>query len=320
MCCHPVTFHSARLDRAAAFLGRPLEWQEPAGAPARPARLSPGDARGTHGSWAPGPGAAPPSEGSFVRSRLSLVWEVSRARSSVWGALPSRPASPGPPTSRRRGRVGWGRRALHGGRPLLAPRERRGARGRVASPSLRAKGEEPPPFPKMTFRFTPEPIRTGADLCAGLGPPQGCRDGGRPPPPPLSLCVVVVSASCPTWARTPQGAPDLPRPAPGPGGLACCLPFLEPLGGARPTRALLTSQGQRSPPSRPTGMEGGGLVLGQPCPRMESWRDVWAQPGLGGWGGLGPELSGAQTPGGLFGSGPLSASILSWMPLGVRSG
>lgn len=203
---------------------------------------------------------------------------------------------PGPTHQQEEGTGGVGGRAFHGGRPLLAPRERRGARGRVASPSLRAKGEEPPPFPKMTFRFTPEPIRTGADLCAGLGPPQGCRDGGRPPPPLLSLCVVVVSASCPTWARTPQGAPDLPRPAPGPGGLACCLPFLEPLGGARPTRALLTSQGQRSPPSRPTGMEGGGLVLGQPCPRMESWRDVWAQLGLGGWGGLGPELSGGTDP------------------------
>lgn len=61
MCCHPVTFHSARLDRAAAFLGRPLEWQEPAGAPARPARLSPGDSR-VLGPW---PWSCPPVRGQL---------------------------------------------------------------------------------------------------------------------------------------------------------------------------------------------------------------------------------------------------------------
>lgn len=201
------------------------------GSPGQARQALPGGRPGDSRVLGPWPWSCPPSEGSFVRSRLSLVWEVSRARSSVWGALPSRPASPGPPTSRRRGRVGWGGRAFHGGRPLLAPRERRGARGRVASPSLRAKGEEPPPFPKMTFRFTPEPIRTGADLCAGLGPPQGCRDGGRPPPPPLSLCVVVVSASCPTWARTPQGAPIFHGRPLGLEGWPAVCPSWNPWGG-----------------------------------------------------------------------------------------
>lgn len=203
------------------------------GSPGQARQALPGGRPGDSRVLGPWPWSCPPVRGQLrsvtvVAGLGSLPCEVLCVGCPAFAAR-----QPGPTHQQEEGTggVGWGGRAFHGGRPLLAPRERRGARGRVASPSLRAKGEEPPPFPKMTFRFTPEPIRTGADLCAGLGPPQGCRDGGRPPPPLLSLCVVVVSASCPTWACTPQGAPIFHGRPLGLEGWPAVCPSWNPWGG-----------------------------------------------------------------------------------------
>lgn len=52
-------------------------------------------------------------------------------------------------------------------RTHLLPRKTRAARGLAGFPSLTEKGEQPL-FPKMTCDFAPEPVRTGADLCAGF--------------------------------------------------------------------------------------------------------------------------------------------------------
>lgn len=77
--------------------------------------------------------------------------------------------------------------AFHCKRLHLPPGKTGGALGQAALSPLRMKGEQPL-FPKMTFSFVPEPVRTEADLSAGFwGHLKAAGTGVTCPPHPTSF-------------------------------------------------------------------------------------------------------------------------------------